>query len=318
MGPVCDLSSRWRCWVTPDDSLSDCLHRLWTACGLLICASILGFITYLGNPMECWCPIHFTYNHCIWAEKVCWMKSYHIDYNSSVKFGDTSSQIVAYYRWVPIILLHQALLCLLPYIFWKLLNTLSPLKVTSLIRSARRGLYSCSETERQTIIQYLSNSLKSDMKAPGGRERNQHGGRNRKQPSILSAVYLLTKLFYVINCCAQLFFLDCFLKWDTYPHGIKVIVDLIKGMPWFTSETLPRIIMCEFSVRRLGNVHEYTVQCALPSNELAEWMFLLVWFWFSLLLLINISSLIYWIFAYIKLYARKAFSDSTFEGLWNS
>ena len=283
---MCGLSSKWHCWVTPDDSLSDRLHRLWTSCGLLICASILGVITYLGNPIQCWCPAHFSYSHCSWVGKVCWMKSHYIEYrpNSSGTFEDRTSQIVAYYRWVPIIMLCQGLLCLLPYIFWRLLNTLSPLKVTAMIRSARRSQYGCSETERQTIIQYLSNTLTSDMEAPGGRNRNQPGGRNRKQPSILSVVYLLTKVFYIINCCAQLAFLG-----------------------WFTTETLPRIIMCQFSVRRLGHIQTYAVECVLPSNELADGMFLFMWFWFSLLLLVNISSLIYWTLAYIKPYARKTF-----------
>ena len=303
MGSVCGLSSRWRCWVTPDDSLSDRLHRLWTSCGLLICASILGVITYFGNPIDCWCPAQFTFNHCSWASKTCWMKQkYYLSFDQEMPQDMDSeqfSQPLAYYKWVPIIMLCQALVCLLPYIFWRLLNTLSSLKVTALMRSARRGQYSCSENERQTIIQYLSNTLKSDMEAPGG--------RNRNQAPILGIVYLLTKLFYVINCCAQLVFLDWFLKWDKYPHGIKIIVDLIKGRPWFTTETLPRLIMCDFTVRRLGNVQRYTLQCTLPSNELAEWMFLLIWFWFSLLLLINISSLIYWALAYIIPPGRQAF-----------
>ena len=307
MGSVCGLSSRWRCWVTPDDSLSDRLHRLWTSCGLMICFCILGFITYLGNPIQCWCPAHFSYNHCSWVGKVCWMNSSHREFNKSGIFKDDSSEVVAYYKWVPIILLCQALLCLLPYIFWRIFNTLSPLRVTAMIRSARRGQYSCSETERKNSIQYLSNTWKSDMKSPGGRERNQPGGRNIKQPQILGVVYLLTKLFNIINCSAQLVFLDWFLKWDKYHHGFRIIEDLIKGRPWSTTETLPRVIMCDFSVRRLGNIQSYMIECTLPINELAEWMFLLIWFWFSLLLLINISSFIYWTLAYIKPYARKTF-----------
>ena len=299
MVSVCGMYSR--SWVTPDDSLSDRLHRLWTSCGLLICASILVVIAYLGSPIDCWCPAYFTGNHIHVAQKICWQNHeyYWFDNVSSEEDAPPLVPFPAYYRWVPIIMLCQALLCLLPYIFWRLLNTLSPLKLTAMIRSAKRGQNSCSETERQTIIQYLSNTLKSDMEAPGG--------RNRNQPPILGIVYLLTKLFYVINCWAQLVFLELFLKWDKYPHGVKMMVDLFHGSPTFTASVLPRSLLCDFGIRQMGNFHRHTVQCALPYNELAEWMFLLIWFWFSLLLLINISSLLYWTLAYIIPPGRQAF-----------
>ena len=305
MVSVCGLSSRWRCWVTPDDSLSDRLHRLWTSCGLLICASILVAIAYLGSPIECWCPAQFTDHHVQMAKRLCWLnQKYSVDIAPDEELaiprnytGPTHS--MTYYRWVPIIILCQALLCLLPYIFWRLLNTLSPLNVTAMIRSARRGQYSCSETERQAIIQYLSNTLKSDMD---------------KTAPLLGIVYILTKIFYIINCAAQLAFLEWFLDWDNYPHGIQIIVDLVKGTPSLVSSVLPRVVLCGFQISHASRIHDYLIQCALPYNELAEWMFLLIWFWFSLLLLINISSFIYWTLAYIIPPGRRTFVHRHLKG----
>ena len=148
------------------------------------------------------------------------------------------SHSTTYYRWVPIIMLCQALLCLLHYIFWRLLNTLSSLKLTAMIRSARRGQYSCLETKIQIIIQYLSNTLRSDMD---------------KTAPLLGIVYSLTKTFYVINCAAQLVFLEWFLDLDNYLHGIQIIVDLIKGTPSLVSSVLPRVMYCNFKIRHTGS-----------------------------------------------------------------
>ena len=207
--------------------------------------------------------------------------------------------IVAYYRWVPIIMLCQALLCLLPYIFWRLLNTLSPLNVTAMIRSVRRGQYSCSETERQTIIQYLSNTLKSDMEAPGG---------NWSQQRNIGIAYPLTKLFYVINSCAQLAFLDCFLKWDKYPEGFTIIMNPIVDLmqPWLRHELRPAKT-CDRYRELLGHFLRYSRQCDMPQYEVAESMAVLMCFWFVLLLQINLFTLIDWTLPYVAPSARKEF-----------
>ncbi len=44
----------------------------------------------------------------------------------------------------------------------------------------------------------------------------------------------------------------------------------------------------------LGNVHRYTVQCALPVNLYNEMVFTFLWFWFVLLAACSISSFLMW------------------------
>lgn len=53
--------------------------------------------------------------------------------------------------------------------------------------------------------------------------------------------------------------------------------------------------MCDFRVRQNTNVHRYTVQCVLPINLFNEKIFILVWFWLSIVSLITFFGLVSWL-----------------------
>jgi hypothetical protein len=83
----------------------------------------------------------------------------------------------------------------------------------------------------------------------------------------LACTYILVKLLYIANAIGQIFLLNVFMG-----HGFSLIgIETIKR--WWYSEDLeiverfPRITMCKFIIRTLGdNIQPYDVQCLLPIN----------------------------------------------------
>ena len=101
---------------------------------------------------------------------------------------------------------------------------------------------------------------------------------------------------------AQIFLLDSFLgmRSEYYIYGLTVAGSLLKSsatsatLNWPLSERFPRVTLCDFEIRQLDNVHDYTVQCVLPINLFNEKIFLLIWFWLVFVAVATFVSLLQW------------------------
>ena len=116
----------------------------------------------------------------------------------------------------------------------------------------------------------------------------------RRRGNYLVALYLFCKLIYIGNVLAQLFILNTFLGHQFSAYGIDVLRSLASGEDWTESKRFPRVTMCDFKVRRLGNVQRYTVQCVLPINLFNEKIYLFVWFWMVFVAAIACFTLLSW------------------------
>ena len=117
----------------------------------------------------------------------------------------------------------------------------------------------------------------------------------RRQGNYLVVLYLFCKLIYIANVLIQLFALNRFMGHTFSAYGIDVIRSLANGEEWTDSYRFPRVTMCDFKVRRLGNVQRYTVQCVLPINLFNEKIFLFVWFWIVFVIAMSCVSLVQWV-----------------------
>lgn len=108
-------------------------------------------------------------------------------------------------------------------------------------------------------------------------------------------LYLFSKLIYIANVIGQLFVLNIFLGTDYHFYGIDVMRSLASGEDWTQSPRFPRVTMCDFKVRRLGNVQRYTVQCVLPINLFNEKIYLFVWFWMVFVAAVLCFSFLTWL-----------------------
>ncbi|KIH55066.1 innexin-3 domain protein, partial [Ancylostoma duodenale] len=85
------------------------------------------------------------------------------------------------------------------------------------------------------------------------------------------------------------------------------MIDLLNGTTWQQSGVFPRVSLCDFDVRVMGNVQEHTVQCVLVINIFNEKIFIFLWFWYLMLMVFTLGSFLYWLFVAIVPYPNRRF-----------
>lgn len=129
----------------------------------------------------------------------------------------------------------------------------------------------------------------------------------RRRGNYLISLYIVVKLLFIANVFGQLFALNFFLGHDFHAYGVDVVSALMRGDDWTASQRFPRITMCDFLVRRLGNVQRYTVQCVLPINLFNEKIYLFIWFWLVVLTIVTTFTLLQWIVRFAVHKDRRRF-----------
>ena len=79
---------------------------------------------------------------------------------------------------------------------------------------------------------------------------------------VLTGIYLLIKILYLINALGQFFLINYYLQIDYWAYGHKVLYGLFRGRDWLENKAIfPRIVYCDFTIRYLGdNTPNYTVR----------------------------------------------------------
>ncbi len=82
------------------------------------------------------------------------------------------------------------------------------------------------------------------------------------------------------------------------------------GISWDSETRLfPKTTLCDFTVREFGHprlAHEYTVPCVLPMNLFNQQMFTVLYFWYAMIILLNIGDFILWLYT-VSPQNRRAF-----------
>lgn len=292
-----------------DDDLIDRLHHQYTVTLLVLFAVLVSTTQYVGNPIHCWCPATFTGNHQEYANRLCWVSDTYYIPESAVPDSRLGAlrQHIGYYQWVPVFLLLQASLFFLPSFFWRIFSERSGININNLVEAAdtiQNALY--PERRDKTIkymIRHLDHYLEYQREYRGGccvalkgcmakhaclPCGNRHG-------NYLLLLYIGTKTLYLANALLQLFLLNGFLGNQYHLYGIQLVYDLVTGSGWSReSKRFPRITLCDFEIRQMGNTHRHTVQCVLPINFFNEKIFIFLWFWFVFVAVATCFSLARW------------------------
>lgn len=293
-----------------DDDFSDRLSYRYTA-GLMILFSILvSTKQYVGDPIQCWVPAHFTGNHEEYTNNYCWIRNtYYLPYEEYVPKEHEANKrmMIPYYQWVPIFLLIEALLFYLPIVLWRTLNNRSGIDVNNIIEAGETFTNTEMSENREKTLRYMTKQMDRYLSA----QREISTGCTislkhclsrtccimcgRRKGNYLISLYLFVKVIMFVNAVCQLFLLNALLGQEFHVYGFEVIQSIINGTDWTASPRFPRVTMCDLKVRRLGNIQRYTVQCVLPINLFNEKIFLFLWIWMVFVAVVTAIGLLTWI-----------------------
>ncbi len=232
--------------------------------------------------------------------QVCWTTgTYLLPFDQRIpKEGDKRERI-SYYQWVALILACQAVLFYMPRPLWRLFNRKSGIAVSTITDAALECQRKPDPESRDRTIRYMVKQMGRFLL-----ELNRNHMMSTTCKSLwysvygnyLVLLYLLIKAVYIANVVGQLFMLNAFLDTNFNMYGFHVMKKMSRGEEWTSSETFPRVTLCDFKIRVLGNIQRYTVQCSLHMNLFNEIIFIFVWFWFVFVAAVTAGSLLMWIF----------------------
>ncbi|KRZ79807.1 Innexin unc-9 [Trichinella papuae] len=283
------------------DDFVDRMNYYYSTLILLFLAILVSAKQYVGQPIQCWVPAQFRGGWEQYAENYCFVQNtYFLPFSKDVprETAEREYRKIGYYQWVPIVLAIQALLFYLPNMIWNFCNWKSGIYVKPILQLARDAAF-IDIQKRETFIQLLSRYLKRCI---------SHHEEMRRHPrkllcfkmcrisgSYLTYLYLFIKLLYVINVVLQFYLMNHFLGTNYQFWGLEILLDIAREREWSDSGHFPRVTLCDFDVRTMGNIHTHTVQCVLMINMFNEKIYIFLWFWMFILAICTVMNFIYWL-----------------------
>uniref|UniRef100_F1L806 Innexin n=1 Tax=Ascaris suum TaxID=6253 RepID=F1L806_ASCSU len=294
--------------VWPDcGDMIDRLNYHYTAVILMITGLSIAGMLYAKHPVQCWVPAEFIPQWEHYAEIYCFTNGfYHVAERCDPETTESDeicledkSIYVGYYQWLPLIALLQAFMFAVPLYLWRINAGKSGINVKGVLNSAalvKKKFDRGSRTAQvHTAADHLQEALDMQRELKSGTYDFLHFGK--RSGIYLIGLYLFTKLLYVVNVVMQFVILNAFLGPQYTFWGAGILADIWNGKEWNESGHFPRVTMCDFNVRVLGNIHRWTVQCVLMINMFNEKIYIFLWWWFVLVGVLSVLSLLYYLIA---------------------
>ena len=214
---------------------------------------------------------------------------------------------IGYYQWVPLLLLLMALIFYIPCMVWRFMNNKAGIDVNNIVEAGMTLQHTAYAESHKKTLRYMTKNLDRYL----GSTREYRRGcwvnckhfmsRNcclfcgRRYGNYIVALYMIVKLLYLGNTVLQMYLLDIFLGSEYHMYGFRAAKSIVMGQNITSSDRFPKVTLCDFEIRELGNVHKHTVQCVLPINMFNEKIFLFIWFWYAFLALGTFGSMVSWL-----------------------
>lgn len=314
-----------------DCDFADRLCYPYTTILFTVLAVVVSTKQFVGEPIQCWVPGHFTGNHEDYANDYCWLgNTYYLPADSGVPKEDEVGHQpkVSYYHWIQLLLLVQALFFYLPTTAWRLFVRQSGLDMEDLIRASDTyGSLELEETREKTmefmkmqmdrylstIFRYQSSKGKNSgvfRRSPSTRSSSNQNSCclsisalcscsriGHRSGFFLVCCYFFVKFLSLLNVVGQFVFLNGVLGTDYHLFGFELLDRVLRGEDvgaGVTAPRFPRVTMCDVKVRRMGGLHRETVMCVLPINLFNEMAYLVVWLWMVFIAFSIVLAIITW------------------------
>ena len=195
--------------------------------------------------------------------------TYYLPFESEIPKTGEPRDWIGYYQWVGLLLCVQAAMFHTPRIIWRVLNSKSGIRVSTITDAAIQCTFKNDVDEVDKIIRYMVKHMGRFLTETS---RNLLMAGDCKSVfwimygNYLCGMYLVVKILYIVNSVGQILLLDRFIGSSYGLYGFEVIDKLSKGEGISQSHRFPRVTLCDIDIRHLGTVNRYTVQCALPAN----------------------------------------------------
>lgn len=320
-----DLIQAIKIYSSPrfEEDFVDRLNFQATTFIFFIATSAIFSQTFFGKPLQCWTPNQFRGGWDEYTNNYCLIENtYFVPYENRSLPQENKARDDAelqYYQWVPFVLGLQTLCFCVPHIVWRMINWISGIQLRAIVSMA----VTASESEHgvdQSIIAMIANHLSAGLKM--SRQVHRHfvvtsnpigilaGILTIKARCYVSFCYFIMKGLFIVNAIVQLAIISRFLgiqNADSIFWGMVLVINLFKGNDWSRTGIFPRVTMCDFEVRELGNIHRWSVQCVLPLNMFSEKLYIILWFWLHIVLVVTFVNLTIWMFQILRDQSRMDF-----------
>ncbi|XP_045160972.2 innexin unc-7-like [Mercenaria mercenaria] len=305
---------RWLLWRGATlENFADRLNHFWTFGLLLLLACIISWNHNYNKPISCWAPVEFTKGMQQYADEICWHKQFvYLPLDAELpSYAQTRLPMKrSLHMWLPIILCFQAFLFKLPNLLMYILHQYSGISFDKLARLTS-GFENMNMQERIILSKQTSRYIYNWCKQFA----------NCLPWRLLTILWLIVKVLYCINIIVQICLVNTFLASRdpltgysiSYGKAITRNIFSSDSSLWADSPAFPRLILCDFQIRKLRVVQRYTVQCNLNGNNFNELVFMFLWVWFVFVAVATCLSLVVWTLRTIIPIFRKRYIKKVME-----
>ena len=272
----------------------DILNLRYSCLLFVICAALLTTNNHMGNSITCFPPDHFFPMQQLYLERTCWVKGTNVleDIRMTLpgkgRGGDVRE--INFPQWLGFFLLIVGALAKLPGTVWKTMCLKNGFHfLPSMICVSRSYMEETDMKKKREKLDFI-------WKRFTGFVKSQRGNK------ILIISFFGVKFLHLVTIVGQIIAICWFLETRFYMYGIEKFT---KGKDEMADKLFPLIVFCNAEVKRLGNIHMYTVQCVISANLYCDIVFTIIWYWLYILFCINCVDCVWWIVSLRRSFKRR-------------